>query len=334
MPVRGAHQRKPNFSPAETEMAISLILGQQSTLFGSNTASEKQRAWQAIVRHVNAVYQNNREVEDLKKKWRVLRKEAKRKQASNLQLPASQMLALNTLELRVLQSLDEVTVTGVLGLDSARSATHERDDVQEEEEQAGPSWQQQQMLEQVQELTVPKKKEETDEPLLARVKSPLADDDPFLDEALVPPLSPSVPVLEPEKTPGEEASQRVYHQLLACTGQLVEEVRGLRAVQELQAQHQASMAASLQLLTKQLAPIAAAAYMQSCRTLLPAPLPSRTDAGSVPHPLFGLSVNSQEVDEPFEGSTASEYTPLRRSARVGKRGYFEGGDESGGKKNC
>nr|XP_033771473.1 dynactin subunit 6 isoform X1 [Geotrypetes seraphini] len=125
MPMRNTHQRKPNFSPAETEMTICLILGQQSSLFGSSTASEKQRAWQAIVRLVNVVHQNNREMEDLKKKWRMLRRETKRKQAANLKLPASERLALNTLELRVLQSFDEMAVTEVLGLDSARSATHE-----------------------------------------------------------------------------------------------------------------------------------------------------------------------------------------------------------------
>ncbi|XP_029454553.1 t-SNARE domain-containing protein 1-like isoform X2 [Rhinatrema bivittatum] len=76
-------RRKANFNEAETQVLIEQVLKHEHILFaaGSHRASpgQKRRIWEYIMKKVNPVAACPREVEDLKKRWRDLKRRDRNK---------------------------------------------------------------------------------------------------------------------------------------------------------------------------------------------------------------------------------------------------------------
>ncbi|XP_043934491.1 t-SNARE domain-containing protein 1-like isoform X2 [Protopterus annectens] len=75
-------RRKPNFTHEETQILVERVSKNESILFGKGSAYFRQQCWLAVAQAVNAVGKNNRDVEDLKKRWRDLKRRSKDKLAS------------------------------------------------------------------------------------------------------------------------------------------------------------------------------------------------------------------------------------------------------------
>ncbi|NXI80578.1 TSNA1 protein, partial [Rhipidura dahli] len=71
-------RRKANFNEAETEVLIEQVLKHEQLLFaagpGRASAGQKRKVWELIRHKVNPVAACPRDVEDLKKRWRDLKR--------------------------------------------------------------------------------------------------------------------------------------------------------------------------------------------------------------------------------------------------------------------
>ncbi|NXR37823.1 TSNA1 protein, partial [Zosterops hypoxanthus] len=71
-------RRKANFNEAETEVLIEQVLKHERLLFaagpGRASAGQKRKVWELIRHKVNPVAACPRDVEDLKKRWRDLKR--------------------------------------------------------------------------------------------------------------------------------------------------------------------------------------------------------------------------------------------------------------------
>lgn len=67
--------RKSNFSAAEVNVLVQLITKNAKYLFGKKAAtfSKKQRAWDDVLRGVNALGIEHRTLEEIKNKWKKCR---------------------------------------------------------------------------------------------------------------------------------------------------------------------------------------------------------------------------------------------------------------------
>ncbi|XP_043930146.1 myb-related transcription factor, partner of profilin-like [Protopterus annectens] len=71
-------RRKANFNEAETEMLVEEVLKHEGVLFGTGptriSPGQKRKIWESIMRKINVVAACPRDVEDLKKRWRDLKR--------------------------------------------------------------------------------------------------------------------------------------------------------------------------------------------------------------------------------------------------------------------
>ncbi|NXE95130.1 TSNA1 protein, partial [Menura novaehollandiae] len=71
-------RRKANFNEAETEVLIEQVLKHEQLLFaagpGRASPGQKRKVWELIRHKVNPVAACPRDVEDLKKRWRDLKR--------------------------------------------------------------------------------------------------------------------------------------------------------------------------------------------------------------------------------------------------------------------
>ncbi|XP_030058281.1 nuclear apoptosis-inducing factor 1-like [Microcaecilia unicolor] len=109
--------RKGNFSDAEIELLVQEIDRRHTFLFAPTgqrlTATTKQREWEAVRDHLNAVFHSGRDVEDCKRKWRRLRRDVRQKAGGNP--PAHDTANLTPLERIVHRLLPQEGIHGVPG---------------------------------------------------------------------------------------------------------------------------------------------------------------------------------------------------------------------------
>ncbi|XP_030058282.1 nuclear apoptosis-inducing factor 1-like [Microcaecilia unicolor] len=132
--------RKGNFSDAEIEILVQEIDRRHTFLFAPTgqrlAATTKQREWQAVRDHLNAVFHSGRDVEDCKRKWRRLRRDVRRKAGGNP--PAHDTANLTPLEQIVHYLLPQEGIHGFPGtLDTSAQPVGTGDDSHSDE--AGPS---------------------------------------------------------------------------------------------------------------------------------------------------------------------------------------------------
>ncbi|XP_030050542.1 nuclear apoptosis-inducing factor 1-like [Microcaecilia unicolor] len=132
--------RKGNFSDAEIELLVQEIDRRHTFLFAPTgqrlAATTKQREWQAVRDHLNAVFHSGRDVEDCKRKWRRLRRDVRRKAGGNS--PAHDTTNLTPLERIVHRLLPQEGIHGIPGtLDTSAQPEGTGDDSHSDE--AGPS---------------------------------------------------------------------------------------------------------------------------------------------------------------------------------------------------
>ncbi|NXN95471.1 TSNA1 protein, partial [Rhinopomastus cyanomelas] len=76
-------RRKANFNEAETEVLIEQVLKHEQLLFaagpGRASPGQKRKVWELIRHKVNPVAACPRDVEDLKKRWRDLKRRDRNK---------------------------------------------------------------------------------------------------------------------------------------------------------------------------------------------------------------------------------------------------------------
>lgn len=94
-------RRKANFNEAETEVLIEQVLKHEQVLFaagpGRASPGQKRRVWELIRHKVNPVAACPREVEDLKKRWRDLKRRDRSKLCRASHGPAPHPAALGLL---------------------------------------------------------------------------------------------------------------------------------------------------------------------------------------------------------------------------------------------
>ncbi|KAM8795928.1 uncharacterized protein ACNFOS_010885 [Eudromia elegans] len=77
---RGLLKRKPNFTLQELEILMSEVLKHEQLLFGAAASTvnayEKQKIWWRITNKVNAAGRNQRDIGEVKNRWRGLRRRA------------------------------------------------------------------------------------------------------------------------------------------------------------------------------------------------------------------------------------------------------------------
>ncbi|XP_030047938.1 nuclear apoptosis-inducing factor 1-like [Microcaecilia unicolor] len=109
--------RKGNFTDAEIELLVQEIDRRHTFLFAPTgqrlAATTKQREWEAVRDHLNAVFHSGRDVEDCKRKWRRLRRDVRRKAGGNP--PAHDTTNLTPLERIVHRLLPQEGIHGVPG---------------------------------------------------------------------------------------------------------------------------------------------------------------------------------------------------------------------------
>ncbi|XP_066121657.1 t-SNARE domain-containing protein 1 isoform X1 [Saccopteryx bilineata] len=110
--------RKPNFSPRETEVLVQRVRRHYPLLFGAprGTPARKHRAWSRILQAVNALGFCQRDLGDLKHKWRDLRGRVRKKLAERPQTPAGGRpapgLTLSPVERMVAETFSPVAPPG------------------------------------------------------------------------------------------------------------------------------------------------------------------------------------------------------------------------------
>ncbi|XP_067387755.1 myb-related transcription factor, partner of profilin-like isoform X1 [Emydura macquarii macquarii] len=77
---RGIPKRKPNFTLQEIDILMSEVLRYEQLLFGASStnvnAYEKQKIWWRITNKINAAGRNQRDIGEVKNRWRGLRRRA------------------------------------------------------------------------------------------------------------------------------------------------------------------------------------------------------------------------------------------------------------------
>ncbi|KQK75194.1 hypothetical protein AAES_147993 [Amazona aestiva] len=77
---RGLLKRKPNFTLQEIEILMSEVLKYEQLLFGAAASTvnayEKQKIWWRITNKINAAGRNQRDIGEVKNRWRGLRRRA------------------------------------------------------------------------------------------------------------------------------------------------------------------------------------------------------------------------------------------------------------------
>ncbi|XP_062575788.1 myb/SANT-like DNA-binding domain-containing protein 4 [Saccostrea cucullata] len=117
--------RKPNFSSLEIETLIEEFQNHKEVLNSSfnntSTNASKQRAWASVASKVSSVSGVTRTADDVKKKWRNVSSDSKkklshaRKEATKTGGGSSSAVELSATELRVLETMGQTATEGIPG---------------------------------------------------------------------------------------------------------------------------------------------------------------------------------------------------------------------------
>ncbi|XP_072459015.1 t-SNARE domain-containing protein 1 [Notamacropus eugenii] len=121
-PRPGPHSRtktrKPNFSPQETEVLVQKVTRHYQLLFGAlrGTPAKKHRVWNKILQTVNGLGYCQRDMSDLKHKWRdlrgVVRKKLGEQQRTTAEGRQAQALVLTPVERMVAETFSAHNIQG------------------------------------------------------------------------------------------------------------------------------------------------------------------------------------------------------------------------------
>ncbi|XP_061183052.1 myb-related transcription factor, partner of profilin-like [Saccostrea echinata] len=117
--------RKPNFSSLEIETLIEEFQNHKEVLNSSfnntSTNASKQRAWASVASKVSSVSGVMRTAEDVKKKWRNVSSDSKkrlsyaRKEATKTGGGPSSAVELSATDVRVLETMGQTATEGIPG---------------------------------------------------------------------------------------------------------------------------------------------------------------------------------------------------------------------------